>query len=306
MNMRNKSYNLGILAAALFVMASVMHLGWSIAYDTTKVNTTVNVTNAAPIILNVTINNNATINLSEGSTYAVTCNLSILEYNGLVDLARINGTFFRSNGTHLDADDDDNHYSNTSCDANGTINALEYTYWVACTFNVQYHAYNGSWNCTGFVEDEYAFKANGSGNISIYPLWAVNITDLIDYGNLAVGDTSATKNANVTNFGNQPLNLTVYGYGGTTNNATGGNWSFVCPQGTNISLSWERYSTDIGTPWASMTELRNAPALITDLTVDKKSYPDGDAFNMTYWALQVPPNPFGKCNGTVVFDAIAP
>jgi len=90
----------------------------------------------------------------------------------------------------------------------------------------------------------------------------------------------------------------VYGYG----NVSGDGLAMVCDQG-NITIDNERYSVDIADTWATKTQLSGAGTQISNLTISKQTVPATPIINVTYWQLFVPPNPFGVCNGTVVFQA---
>jgi hypothetical protein len=70
----------------------------------------------------------------------------------------------------------------------------------------------------------------------------------------------------------------------------------------NISIANERFSTNASATYAQMTPLSTSFQNLTGLTVTKQNDTTLRT-NTTYWQLYVPPNPFGQCNGTVVFQA---
>jgi hypothetical protein len=148
------------------------------------------------------------------------------------------------------------------------------------------------------VNDSYGFQTTNTSDITVNGLLALNVTPLIDYGNLAIGDTSLNKTANTTNFGNLPINVSVYGYGATA----GDGLAMVCDVGT-ISIENEKYSADIADDFAAKVALSGTPTQIAGLTAQKQTTPGALITNTTYWQLYVPPNPFGVCNGTIVFQA---
>jgi hypothetical protein len=295
---------------AFFVVSALLmvRVGGVVAYDTSFVRTYVNITQALPIIDSVKINGGAAINLSEGTIKIITCNASIRDYNGLGDFSQVNATFFRNNGTAgtgfgaLGAQDNNTRYFDYNCTYNGTYAAWTYA-WV-CQVNVTYYAYNGTWNCTVWANNTLNSPVNGTNLSWIYPLYAINVTDVVNYGNLSVFDTSLVQTVNVTNWGNIEINLTVYGFGNTSNTSGGGR-AFLCPVGTNISIDNERYTVNDSTyAWSDMTALTSGPKMLNNLTLAKQMT-DQEVWNTTYWRLYVPPNPFGLCNGTIVYEAIA-
>lgn len=297
--MTQKNDKLLVLVFVIAVAFTLFSFPHVISYDQTNVSTTVNITNAKPEVLNVEIYDNTNINLTEGSTTLVWCNVSVLDYNGFADISNINATFWHSTNTTEDA-----ALNNNSMYRNGSCSFMSGSGWYAnytCGFDVYYYAYNGTWNCNVTVNDTLNYQNNGSNTSTVLPLYAFNMSNLIDYGDLAVEDTSTNQEFNITNWGNQPINVSVYGYGSTT----GDGLAMVCQVG-NISIANERYDVDSGATWATMTALTGAAAQISGLTIDKQTDPATEVINATYWSLYVPPNPFGVCNGTVIFEALAP
>jgi hypothetical protein len=296
-----------VMVIGSILAATLLGVGMVLSFDTTFITTQVNITQSQPTISAVVINSGTSINLTEGGLRNVVCNVTIVNYNGLEDTEKVNGTFFRNNGTDADgygvygSQDNNSRYHNANCSYNATIAAFTYSY--LCDFNVTYYAFNGTWNCTAWANNTLNRPTNGTAQISIYPLFAINVTATMDFGNLSVLDTSGMNTANITNFGNMPINMTVYGYGNTTN-ASGHDNAFNCPSGSNISISNLRYTIQgNAVAWDSMTALTSGPKLINDVSISKQST-DQMQWNTTYWKLYVPPNPFGLCNGTIVFEAI--
>lgn len=308
MNIKERTLDL-VLAAGLFIFVlSVVGIGYVISTPKT-VETTVNITQGLPIIDEIVINYGNSINLTEGSTFAVLCNATIVDYNGVGDLSRVNATFFRNNGTEATGygaygpENNNSRYENANCTYDSTINSFTFNY--NCTFNVTYHAFNGSWNCTVWANNSLNTPTNGTNSSHIYPLYAINVTESVDYGQLSVFDTSDMYTVNVTNFGNMPINLTVYGYGGS-DPTEGDGYSFVCPDtsGTNISIEYERWVVSDNTiAWGNMIPLTSSATLMDNVTIQKQST-DSMVWNTTYWRVYIPPNPFGSCNGTIVYEAI--
>ena len=301
-----KIFLISTLFILLFIIIKtgpVLSWGPGNNYRNYSVRTTVNVTNAYPEILNVSCGGVA-ITLNAGTTKTINCTVQIRDYNGGGDINYVNATFYYFLNASSDPLNNNTNYANASC-TNITANGY-YTNW-SCSFDAWYYALNGTWKANVTANDTYSAKDNDYGNFSIAALLALNATPIIDFGDMAVTDTSATSvQANVTNFGNVPINVSVYGFGGDTE-LTGAGTAMLC-QIRNISLPNERYSLDSGAVYADMTPITGALVPIPALTVQKQTLPGTYIINSTYWTLHVnlTTNPFGECNGTVVFAAISP
>jgi len=269
-----------------------------------SVEAKVNITNAIPEILSINCNNNTPFSLTAGTTKNLVCVVEIRDYDGGGTVTQVNGTFFFTSNSSEDPDDNNSHYTNVTC---GHENNVSFYANYSCGFDVYYFAVNGTWNLTATVVDDKGANVTDWGNSSIFPLFALNVTELIDFGDMAVGDTSAAPvEANVTNFGNTPINVSLYGFGGNDSVAGDGlamNCSF-----RNITDNNERYSTDSGDAYGAMLGISSTDSLVDDFQVEKQT--DGEVYvvNGTYWRLHVnvSDNPAGQCNGTVVFGAVAP
>jgi hypothetical protein len=323
--MRTKEkLKISILFGLIFVfyiylaLPSVVSWGPMNSYRNVSVRTTVNITDAMPEIINITCNSGTAITLQAGGRQNVTCLIEIRDYNGG---NTINGTVNSGTGIsgvnistlyHIfnrssEPDDNNTHYTNSSCTLTGTANGY-YVNWT-CGFYLWYYANNGTWTVNATVQDRYnnrSYNVSGYKNITVNALYALNVTDTIDFGDMFVGETTTNAvQANITNFGNMQINVSVYGYG-AENKTLYGNYAMMCTVG-NLSLTNERYGLNSGTAWASMTPITGTAAQITALTVDRRLDENNETRNATYWRLYVDPaaNPFGQCNGTVIFSAVA-
>jgi hypothetical protein len=291
----------------IFRSNSVLSWGAGNNYRNFSVRSTVNVTNAYPEILNVTCSSpGASLTLNAGTTKQINCSVQIRDYNGGGDINYVNGTFYYYLNQTIDPDDNNTHYSNASC-VNITSSGY-YTNWT-CSFNVWYYALNGTWTVNATVNDTWGAKSTrGFNYTSISALLAINATSTINFGNLAVTETSNLIEAQVMNFGNVPINVTVAGFGGdNSSNSSTSAVAMICEM-RNISFSNERYSLDGAAAYVDMTSITSTSVTIPDLTVQKQTLSDTFVTNSTYWRLHVnlSDNPFGVCNGSVVFSAISP
>jgi hypothetical protein len=266
-------------------------------YDHVNVTTRANITNAGPEIMDVLIDQSVTLNA--GANKTVYCNATIRDWNGWDDVVLVNATFFHSSSTHESLDDGNTHYTNASCVNTGDDgNFLAY---YSCGFEVIHYANNGTWTCNVTAEDTFSFTDSLSNTTTINALFALNVTDTIDYGDLAVTETSANISAFITNFGNVDINVSVLGYGAIEGDGLG----LVCTQGSNITVENQRFGINPADDWTSKVPLSstNQDMSITLLQPTDLTAP---VFRETFWQLYVPPNPFGLCTGTVRFTATAP
>lgn len=306
-NPENKIILIIVLLLVVFSLSkipSVVSWGNSSNYKNYSVRTTVNVTNAYPEILNITCNNDASFTLNAGTTKTIVCIVQIRDYNGWNDINYANATFYYNVNESSDPDDNNEHYTNGSC--LNTSNDGQYLANWTCSFNVWHYAFNGTWYANSTVNDSYGAQDNDYGTATIDALLALNVTPVINFGNMAVTDTSASsEQANITNFGNVDINVTVYGFGG--NNMTGGSgFAMICEQ-RNLTLPNERYDLNPATGYPAMTRISGV-ANQTGLTIIRQTNDAQQEINSTYWRLHInlTTNPYGICNGTVVFSAESP
>ena len=286
-----------MLGLFIFIILAINSVFSAYNFEYVNVTTRVNVTNARPEVDYVKIDSN--ILLNAGSFKVVLCNVSLHDWNGYSDIANVNASFWDNNSVNFSSPDDNNtHYTNSSC-----VNVSQSGYYAnyTCKFNVWYYANNGSnWVYNATVIDKYNFTATGQNKTSIQAYYALNVTSLIDFGDMAVGDYKNNVSANVTNFGNYNINISVDGYGAVN----GDGLAMKCDI-RNITLPNLKYSLN-ETDWLSLpggSALTDSPVNMSGLTVPKRV--TDVVWNQTYWHLYVPPteNPFGVCNGTVVFTA---
>ncbi|MBN1793072.1 hypothetical protein JW826_05300 [Candidatus Woesearchaeota archaeon] len=295
-----------------YILPSVISWGPIDNYRNFSVRTTVNVTDAMPEIVNITCNNGTAITLNAGTVYPVICKIELKDYNGGNTLngtgsSGVNAsTFYYYLNASEDPDDNNVHYTNSTCEVNGTAFANYSINWT-CTFYTWYYANNGTWIINITVHDRYngrSYNVTGTRNATIGSLYAVNVTNVIDFGDMYVGETSTTSvEANITNFGNMDINISLYGFGGE-NQTLYPDLAMVCAV-RNLSLDTERYSVNGSEAWAAMTPISGTPTALPNMTLIQQQDDSTPVMNATYWRLYIDPisNPFGQCNGTVIFSA---
>jgi hypothetical protein len=262
-------------------------------YEYVNVTTTANITNAGPEILEVRLEDSITLNA--GTYKTITCNSTIRDWNGWDDIISVNATLYHNTSSHESIDDGNTHYTNTSCAE--ISNDGEFLAYYTCSFEVIHYANNGEWTCNVTAEDTFAFTYSLANTTTINELYALNVTSIIDYGDLSVTDTSTEANATITNFGNVDINVTVLGYGATE----GDGYGLICEQGSHIEVQNQRFST-ISNVWDDKTPL-SSTAQDLSITLEQPTDLNPIITRMTFWQLYVPPNPFGECTGTIRFTA---
>jgi hypothetical protein len=287
---------LGLFVLTLILALLISSSSLAYNYEHVNVTATVNVTNAGPEVLEVRPEDSVV--LSAGGYKTVTCNATIRDWNGFNDVDNVNATLYYYLNDSSDPDDEDEHYTNATCVE--ASNDGQYLANYTCTFDVRYFAKNGTWTCNISANDTMSYDDSLAENGSVNALYALNVTDVIDYGELSVTDTSNNITATVTNFGNMDINVSVLGYGEVEGDGIG----LVCDQGSNISVENQRFSSSL-VNWDSKTPL-DSTAQDMGFTISKPTSESNPITQDTYWQLYVPPNPFGECNGTIRFTATAP
>ncbi|MBU0471010.1 MAG: hypothetical protein KKF89_01020, partial [Nanoarchaeota archaeon] len=251
--------------------------------------------NTAPAINNMLIT--YPIDLLAGITKEITCNASIIDTEQ--DLAGVSATLYFNQNNSGDPDGNNDHYTNSSCSFSGTTAKI-----AVCGFQLWYYAKNGTWNCNMSATDT-EFTDYDNITTTVNTLYAINITPtLLDYGNVPLGANSNNYTVNITNLGNMPLNVSVWGYGGSNSNETGGGLAFKCNQEGNITIGYEKYSINPIHNFNQKTNLTSGPKMIP-IKIAKQTQPGIYVQNQTYWEINVKAenNPKGECNGTIIFAA---
>ncbi|MCC7573987.1 hypothetical protein KO361_00140 [Candidatus Woesearchaeota archaeon] len=292
----NKTKKVLITLCLILVLAPIVNSQYT---DTKDVIARVNITDAFPEMVSVVVDD--PITLTGGGIKTVTCNASVRDWGGWENIEYANATLYHTfDSSHEDVDSLDYHYTNSSCE--NYDNDGEYIALYTCSFQVAYHATNGNWTCNVTARNNGTFIDSLSNTTTINELYALNVTSLIDYGELAVLDTSEEVNATITNFGNMAINISVEGYGETPGDGQG----LICNSGSNdIDVYYQRFSTTPFEDYGLKIPLDTLPQDL-GITLPKPTQSTAPVTNTTYWQLEVPMNPFGLCEGFIRFTAYAP
>jgi hypothetical protein len=256
----------------------------------------------APVIDSLSVDDDSLpaseIILSAGSTRFVNCTVIASDSDGASSVVNASATFYYYLNKSSDPDHNTVHYTNNSCSVVSS-NTTSKTF--LCAFDVYYYANNGTWNCNATVYNIYSYLANNITFAVIDPLYAVNLTEGIEFSEVAVGFPSVNITANITNFGNMPVNITIQGYAITVGDNTGMN----CSDGTNITITNIHFSTNNTADFAQKRQL-NGSIQSLRLQIQKQNN-STKILNTTYWQINPDPGSVGRmCDGHVIFNAEAP
>jgi len=282
----------------------------------TTVITHLTVGEVYPEILNVSVNYDAeTITLSPNTTVSVYCIGLIRDYNGESNLSTLTGRFFHSSSTYDSGEDNNTHYRNNSCNISFVTEDWgvpddEYHALGNCTFEVQYYATPGVWNCTLWVNDSTNFNDSNSDGINVSELLALHVPDTINYGVVNATDMSGENITNVTNVGNVMFNLSFLGYAVSQ----GDGLAMNCTLGgiKNISIEHEKFNLTESNPGVltldgtdGIYENLTTATLVRQFNLDRRTNDDlNDVLNSTYWRIYVPTGVAGSCQGNIIFGAV--
>jgi len=249
-----------------------------------------------PVVESIVMPNSVMLN--SGSTKKVECNFSVRDDNGASDIKEVNATFFHETSTSHAENNNNTHYSNSSCEKLAEHpNYNEYR----CSFYVHYYALNGSWTCNASAEDYQGLEGHNNTLTDVEPLFALNVSeDVVDYGEVEPDTTSDEKTITIRNIGNQPINVFLKGYGGN-NPVAGEGYAMSCDNNQNISIENERYGLSSGS-YLTKTNLSSSLA-DSGLDITKQTLPLSYEEELLYWQIYVPPMGRANCSGTIMVSA---
>jgi hypothetical protein len=307
----------GALLLSLLISFFVSPVSGGLGVPNATVITTLTIGEVFPEILNVSVNEgDVAITLAANSSVLVNCVGLIRDYNGEGNLSLVNARLFHSTSTYGGGVDNNTHYRNNSCnytyetgDWGGVVDD-EYHVLANCSFDVQYYALPGVWNCTMWVNDSTNLNDSNSDVINVSELLALEVPSTINYGTVNATDVSDENMTNVSNVGNVMFNLSFSGYGYQEND----NLAMNCTLGNikNISIEHEKYNLTASNPGVldldgadEAYKNLTASATVNEFNLDLRRSEDiQDAINTTYWRIYVPTGVAGSCQGNIIFGAV--
>jgi hypothetical protein len=239
--------------------------------------------------------------LSAGAIKAVICNASFEDSNGFGDILNVSATFYFLSRNASSPDNNTNHYTNNNCTLiNTTANGGNFS----CLFGVYYYADNGTWICNITAHDIAGLNTSITINTTVEALYALNISESgLSYQDVPAGSYSNESIANITNIGNQPINITVSGYGGN-NSVTGNGLAMICDNYANISIGNQRFATNPSVAYGSKIPLSSTDTSM-GFTIPRQTTAGIMRINSTYWQIYVPAVGLTTCRGSILFTAVA-
>jgi hypothetical protein len=251
------------------------------------------------------------IDLTPFSTTLVNCSGIIREYDGDSSLSNLSSEFFNSEvSSYGGADDNNYHYTNSSCFLNTTYGSSTESSF-SCNYIVQYYANSGNWNCTSIVYDNSSTNSLASNITSINTLLALSVNSPVNFGFSNDSTVSQERTINITNAGNSMINLSLSGYA----NSLGDNLSMSCVglNAGNISIFYTKYNlTSSNSGELTLSQFENLYLNLSSSPTVKKfnlnrrqndASPYLDDTNYSYWRIYSPPGVSGTCTGNIVFGA---
>jgi hypothetical protein len=232
------------------------------------------------------------IDLVAGASRFVKCNGTASDPDGFSDIDNVAAVLYASgNGTTPSSPADNSTlYINSSCSLSAGYAAISRDF--NCSFDILYHAQNGTWTCNATVNDTKSSAVSAAADSNVNTLVAINVSSLeLSYGNLVPGSSSASSVAYyITNFGNTRIDILLNG----TN--------MSCSIAGRIPETAQRYNiTGTDQAYAQMRALSFSQFLASDFDLNKKI--TADSIRTTYWRIQIPTGIKGKCTGNTSISA---
>jgi hypothetical protein len=259
--------------------------------------TEVNITNSAPTILTVELNDASTgddsMNLTAATTTVIYCNGTATDADGDSDIALVQSELWSNASNYGAVDNPTNHYTNASCAyASGVF---------SCEYYVQFYADPAEWACNVTAIDSYSDNGSLSDNATMQALVALDIPDAthIDFGDLAIGENTSDGSFNITfeNEGNVELDIELDAW--ETNGIQTSSNSMNCTVG-NIGITYFRASLSQGlfNTYTSMSASGPDYTLFeSNLTRQTTGVtPTNDTI---FLGLEIPTGVGGHCTGVV-------
>ena len=266
--------------------------------------------NTPPTSINLTIEDTLTspqneIDLTPASTTHTTCSGVLQDLEGDSSIQSVVAEFFSSSSSFGASDNNKKHYTNSTCQINSTY-GTSYQAMISCSFEIEYYAEFGSWQCQINATDNYSASISASDTTTVNTLLALGVDSAMEFGaidNEKVGQEIETK---VTNYGNVKMNLTLSGYGNTPSDGN----AMECGS-SDIPVDYMKFNLTTSNPGdltlsefeATYQNLTTGPTTHAFNLNSKQNDLQGEANASTYWRVYVPQGVSNNCTGNIVFGA---
>jgi hypothetical protein len=244
--------------------------------------------NSLPVVSNVLVNGEKSIDLTENSTTTVNWTATITDGNGYENLSTATGKLYRSDLGSSCSPDNNNCYSDSSCnftDCDGnncTANCSANIYFFADpTDDGDYidEYWQGSVEATdNYNESNSAISTSTLTDVNT--LKAFSISSSIVYGEVFADSDTGSSNTvtTVTNTGNTLINLEVTG-------------DYMCTDypscgGDSIEPKYQEYNLNTFV-YGNGTTLTISPVVV-NVGISKPTSTPSNSFKNIYWGIGIP------------------
>lgn len=246
------------------------------------------------------------IDLFTNSVLNVVCSAVIREYDA-DPLSGFYSEFYDNvNSSFGSVDDNNNHYTNSSCVVNSSYGDVNQTQ-VICSFDVYYYANSENWNCEINVTDGMA-STSAIDSTLVNQLLSIEVIDITNFSVESSGSVSNETEIVIKNAGNVVVDLGFSGYG---ENVSDG-YAMSCGGASFIDIFYKKYNLVSSVPGnLTLTEFEASYTNLTSNTVNEdfnltqrqNDFSD-DAFKSTFWRVYVPESITDSCSGNIVIEAV--
>lgn len=277
-------------------------------YDDIAKNITLN---SPPFIETIVIDDDLSspeneVNLVPADTKRIYCNATVVDLDNESEIESVNATFFdNALSGLLFSDDNNSHYTNESCSLDFSFgDATEVK--SSCSFDVEYFANPGTWNCTMTVRGSYNKTNKNDDLTNVNELLGIGVNGPISFGNFDINTVTEEVEVNVTNYGNTKINLSLSSYAQSPGDGNAMNCT-----SSNIPVYYQKYNLTSSNPGQmNLSELEKY--YLNSTSTQKVRYFNltkridnnlNDAIKSSYWRMYVPLDVAGTCSGHTVFGA---
>lgn len=246
------------------------------------------------------------IDLLTNSVLNVVCSAVIREYDA-DSLSGFHSEFYDNvNSSFGSMNDNNNHYTNSSCFVNSSYGDLNQTE-VICSFDVYYYANSEDWNCEINVTDGIVVTS-GVDSTFVNQLLSIEVIDTANFTVSSSGSVSNETEIVIKNAGNVQVDLGLSGYG----ESVGDGYAMSCNGGSFIDIFYKKYnlmSSVVGNLSLSEFELNyinlTANTVNEDFNLTQRHNDVvSEAFKSTFWRVYVPEEISDLCIGNIVIGAV--
>ncbi|MBS3088078.1 hypothetical protein J4226_05795 [Candidatus Pacearchaeota archaeon] len=266
--------------------------------------------NTPPVFINITIEDFLTspqneIDLTPATQTQANCFGVVSDYEGATSMQSVLAELFSTSSSFGASDDNNNHYTNSTCGID-TSYGNENQAMINCTFQIEYYADSGNWQCQINTTDNYSSSILTSDTTSINTLLALGVNSPMEFGEMELEEVSPEAEARVTNYGNIQINLTLNGYGQTPLDGK----AMECGT-TDIPIDYMKFNLTASN--SSGLTLQQLETIYQNLTSSPTTHEfnldsrqndmENEANKSTYWRVYVPQGISDDCMGNIVFAA---